>query len=101
MAFAVDILGLLLALMARFGSCGPAQERAFAEVRCGHLKAVCNVLGRCVSLCALVPLAPGAVDMILPYSPARETQSVWWWVQDHLRLQGLHLTWVEQGMIAQ
>lgn len=45
-ASAVDILGLLLAVVARFGSCGPAQERAFAEVRCGCVKAMCTVLGR-------------------------------------------------------
>lgn len=45
-ASAVDILGSLLALMARFGSCGPAHKCAFAEARCGCVKATCNVLGR-------------------------------------------------------
>lgn len=46
MASAVDILGSLLAVMARFGSCGPVWECAFAEVRCGCMKATCNMLGR-------------------------------------------------------
>lgn len=70
-AFAVDILGSLLAVMARFGSHGPAQECATAEVGCGYMKAMCNVLGRCVSLCALVPLAPETVDMVLPLQPSQ------------------------------
>lgn len=46
MASDVDILGLLLTAMVRFGSCGPAWDCVFAEVRCGCMKAMCNVLGK-------------------------------------------------------
>lgn len=64
MASAVNNLGLLLALMARFRSCGLAQEGAFAEVRCGCPYAVCwEGLGASV-----LPI-PRAVRMDLTLQP--------------------------------
>lgn len=64
MASAVNSLGLLLAVMARFTSCGLAQECVFAEVRCGCPYAVCwEGLG------ASVPPISGAVGMDLTLQP--------------------------------
>ena len=35
-----------------------------------------------------------------PCSPCREALSVWWWVQNHLAPQGLHLTHAGREIIA-